>query len=89
MSPSESVAEPVSVNGVRVGIVLAAGAVTTGEWSVVAVTVPPLVSGPPLTMVPTEALDVPTTGVTVRVCWSLVVPQLTVNPLALGAPAPS
>ena len=32
-----------------------------------AVTVPPLVSGPPLTMVPTDAVKMPPTGVTASV----------------------
>jgi hypothetical protein len=33
--PSESVADPVSANGVRMGIDLLAGAVTVGLWLVV------------------------------------------------------
>ena len=37
-SPSGSVAWPVSANGVRIGIVLVAGAVTTGAWLPVGVT---------------------------------------------------
>jgi len=71
------------VNGVLVGIVLSAGAVTTGEWSAVTETVPPLVSAPPLTIVPTDEVNVPSAGVTASVCWLLVETQWTVNPLAV------
>ena len=82
-------AEPVRVNGVRVGMVLSAGAVTTGELLAVTAVVPPLVCGPPLRRTPVKFVDVPVTGVTMSRGWSVVAVQVAVNPAALGCAAPS
>jgi hypothetical protein len=54
VSPSASVALPVSANGVRSGIVNDAGAVTTGALLPVALMLPLLSTGPPLSVSPTK-----------------------------------
>ena len=54
VSPSASVALPVSAKGVRSGIVEPAGTVTTGAELPVGVTMPWLSTGPPLSVSPAK-----------------------------------
>ena len=81
-----SVAEPVRVNGVRVGMVLSKPASTTGERLAVTAVVPPWVVGPPWRSTPVNVVNVPLTGVMVRVGSSPLGVQVTVKPLVLKAP---
>jgi hypothetical protein len=68
--PSASLPEPVSVNGVRIGIVLFAGAFTVGELLPAGtVWLPPLSASPPFAVSPTKPLT-PGLGL-VTVSWGM------------------
>ncbi len=98
-SPSESVALPVSANGVRTGIVYSAAAfVTTGAWLPFGPKVIPLLStGPPFWVSPTKPLApaAPTTSsdgwfsaASVPCGWFAVgLPNVTSKPASLSGVA--
>ena len=91
VSPSASVALPVSANGVRTGMVTVSGTVTTGAWLVVSSTSqPPLSMAPPLAVSPTKP-EVPEAFVSssdATLVVASVPPNVTWKPLSLSVPLP-
>ncbi len=90
-SKSASVALPVSLNGVRVGIRTSAGALATGGWLPLSTIVDPWFwTGPPATISPTNPVvpevSLRASGATGRLVS--VPPKVTWNPSSLGSPTP-
>ena len=79
-------AEPVSANGVRTGMVRSTGAVTTGLWLPVALVVPPGSCRPPASMSLTAAVNDPASGTTVgsTTFWKLA--KVISNPRSSNVP---
>jgi hypothetical protein len=91
VSPSASVALPVSENGVRVGMVKAGAVVTSGAWLPVSVTVKPWFwIGPPRAVSPMNAVAPLTTSPSgSRLTAPSVPPYVTWKPVSSNVPAPN